>query len=231
MQDEDVRLNLSLGGLFFLLGSRRLLCLGGCSLQLGRIFSGRGTGLLTCNRNVVGMSKCLELLRFSPTSMLNDQPLQLLDRVEQVHTSAAIRVCWLEEPHVVPVEERVAHRQRSILPLLLIHCTVLLNVTVHSGHDLLLLRLALRLRVCILRLFNNVKVVGELVELLLAQGRAEIKHEGYGYHVEDVLVHVLAQFGHTLNQLVLCRDERMVLEVIHKVLLAMLAQKIELNLP
>ena len=59
---------------------------------------------------VVRLREVLELLRLGAGRVLEYQPLQLVDRVEEVDSTAAIGVCRLEEPHIVSIIQRRAHR-------------------------------------------------------------------------------------------------------------------------
>ena len=43
-------------------------------------------------------------------------------------------------------------------------------------------------------------------------------------------MHILAELGHTVYQLVLCRDQSMILEVIYKVFLTVFAKEVKLDL-
>ena len=151
--------------------------------------------------------------------MLQDQSLQLVDRAEEIHAAATVRICGLEEPHVVAIEERRPHRHGRTLSLLLTQLVVLLDVLVHVAQYVLLAALVRRLQVLLPILIDHVEVVGEFFELALAEGRAKVDDERDRNGIEDVLVQVLAQFRHGLYQVVLGRDQRMILEMIHQVLL------------
>ena len=62
---------------------------------------------------VVRLREVLELLRLGAGRVLEYQPLQLVDRVEEVDSTTAVGVCRLEEPHIVSIIQRRAHRYRS----------------------------------------------------------------------------------------------------------------------
>lgn len=116
---------------------------------------------------VVCVGEILELLGFGAGRMLQDQSLELVNRVEKVDTAAAIRVSRLEEPHVVPVVQRRAHRHCRRLSLLLTHLVVLLNALVHLTKYLLLTRLIFSIEVLVSELFHHIVVISELIELML----------------------------------------------------------------
>ena len=59
---------------------------------------------------VVRLREVLELLRLGAGRVLEYQPLQLVDRVEEVDSTATIGVRRLEEPHIVSIIQRRAHR-------------------------------------------------------------------------------------------------------------------------
>ena len=134
LQDEDVRFDISC------VHCRLLLLLVSITVSLVRICSvaaGRRSAILvivlrllsvrcTCRRvQVISLSKILELLSLCTRCVLEDQPLQLVDRVEEVDSAAAVGVCRLEKPHVVPIVKRRAHRDRRRLALLLTQLIVL----------------------------------------------------------------------------------------------------------
>ena len=58
--------------------------------------------------------------------MLKYQFLQLIYGVEQVDTTSSIGIGRLKKPHVVTVEERLAHRHARMLTLLLAERLVIL---------------------------------------------------------------------------------------------------------
>ena len=80
---------------------------------------------------VVCRSKSLKLLRLGPISVLHNQPLQLVDRIKQVDSAAAICIGWLEEPDVVAIEQCVPHAEGCISTLAFIICLILLYIAVH----------------------------------------------------------------------------------------------------
>ena len=86
------------------------------------------------------------------------------------------------------------------------------------------------LLVRLLKFLYHVEVVCELVEFLLAQRGAQIDDERDRNRIENVLVQILAELRHALNELVLRGDQSVVLEVINQVLLPVLAQEIKLHL-
>ena len=88
----------------------------------------------------------------------------------------------------------------------------------------------MQLVVLLFKLLYDVEEVAELVKLMLAHGRSQVDHKSDRNHAETILMQILTQFGHALNKLVLCSDQSMILKVIDKILLAMLAQEIELDL-
>ena len=53
---------------------------------------------------VVCCREGLKLLRLGSISVFQDQPFQLIYRVEQINTTTSVSISRLEEPHVVPVE-------------------------------------------------------------------------------------------------------------------------------
>ena len=65
------------------------------------------------------MGKVLKLFCLSAGRMLQDQSLQLINRIEKVDTSASVRVSWLEKPHVVSIIERRSHRYSGRFTLFL----------------------------------------------------------------------------------------------------------------
>ena len=180
--------------------------------------------------DVVGTSEVLELFRFSTRCVLHYQAFEHIDRVEKVDSTPSIRVRRLEQPHVVPVVKRLAHRESSIFALLLIHRAVLLDVAIHICDDFLAAFLTDSLLVGLLEFLDHVEVVGEFVEFLLAQSRAQVDDERDWNRIENVLVQILTKLGHALNELVLSGDQGMVLKVINQVFLPVLAQEVKLNL-
>ena len=55
---------------------------------------------------VVRLREVLELLRLGAGRVLEYQPLQLVDRVEEVDSTAAVGVRRLEKPHIVSIIQR-----------------------------------------------------------------------------------------------------------------------------
>ena len=179
---------------------------------------------------VVRLREVLELLCLGSGRVLEYQPLQLVDCVEEVDSAAAVGVRRLEEPHVVSIIECWAHRDCGRLALLLAQLVVLYNVGVHLTQNLFLCALVLCIQILILELLYHVEVICELVKLMLAKWRPQVYHEGDWDLVEYVLMQVFAELGHGLDELVFRGDQRMVFEVIHQVFLPMLPKEVELNL-
>ena len=155
----------------------------------------------TCRRTVqvVRLGKVLELLSLGSGGVLEDQSLKLVYCVEQVDSTAAVGVRWLEKPHIVPVVKRRAHGHCSRLALLLTHLVMLHDVGVHQTENFLLSVLVFSIQVLVLELLNHVEVVGEFVEPVLAKWRSQVYHEGDRYRIEHVLVQVLGKFGHRFD--------------------------------
>lgn len=130
----------------------------------------------------------------------------------------------------MPVKQRRAHGHCRRLALFLTQLVVLLDVLVHVAEDFLLVGFTISLQILLSEFLDHVEVVGELIELMLAKWRAQVEDKRYGDGVEDVLMQVFAQFGHGFNQVVLRRDQGMVLEVIYQILLPVLPKEVELNL-
>ena len=65
---------------------------------------------------------------------------------------------------------------------------------------------------------------------MLAKRCAQVYDESQWNRVEDILVEVLTEFRHALDEFILGGDQLMVLEVIHKILLAVFAKEIKLYL-
>lgn len=178
------------------------------------------------------MGEVLKLLSLGARCVLHYQLLQLLDRVEQVYASASIHVVRLEEPDVSAIEEGVPHEDRGILAFLFTEVVVSLYVLVHLGESLsLALTVISTLLELILELLHHVEVVAELVKFVLAKSRPQVDHECNRDRIENVYMEILTHLGHAVEEEIFSRDQVMILKVIHEVLLAMLAQEVELNLP
>ena len=162
--------------------------------------------------------------------MLHYQAFEHINRVEEVDSSASIRVGRLEQPHIVAIVERLSHCEGSILSLLLVHHAVLLDVSIHIGNDFLAALLTDGLLVRLLKFLYHVEVVCEFVEFLLTQRSAQIDNERDRNRIENVLVQILTELRHALDELILSCNQSMVLEVINQVLLPVLAQEIKLHL-
>ena len=80
---------------------------------------------------VIRMSKVLELFSLSAGCMLQDESLQLVNRIEKVDTSAPVRVSRLEKPHVVSIVQSRAHGHSGRLSLFLAQLIVLLYALIH----------------------------------------------------------------------------------------------------
>ena len=184
LEDEDVGLDVGR------VDDRRLL--GGRGGVHGTLLGNQGRSSTGCIQ-AVGMGEVLKLLRFGPRRVVHDQSLKLIDGVEQVDTAASVGVGRLKEPHVVPVEEGVLHREGRILPLLLAQSMVFLDVPVDLGKRFLATVLVLGLQEGILALFEHVEVVAEFVELVLAERRPQVDHKRDRDRIKAVLVQVLAQ--------------------------------------
>ena len=70
------------------------------------------------------------------------------------------------------------------------------------------------IEVRLLRLLDHVEVVMELVILCAAHGSPQIDYKCQRKVVKHILVEILTQLLHVVEQLVLCGDECMVLEMI-----------------
>ena len=68
---------------------------------------------------VIRMGKVLKLFCLSAGRMLQDQSLQLINRIKKVDTSAPVRVSRLEQPHIVSIIERRSHRHSGRFSLFL----------------------------------------------------------------------------------------------------------------
>ena len=49
---------------------------------------------------------------------------------------------------------------------------------------------------------------------MLAHGSSQVDHKSDRNHTETILMQILTQFWHTLNQFVFCSDQSMILKVI-----------------
>lgn len=67
-----------------------------------------------------------------------------------------------------------------------------MDVTVHIGYDFLATILTDSLLIRLFELFDHVEIVGELIKLLLTQGRAQVDNKSDWNRVEYILVQILA---------------------------------------
>ena len=136
--------------------------------------------------DVIGRCEALKLLGFGPGGILEEELLELVDRVEQIDASATIGISWLEEPHVGAVEEGVPHRDSGRLSHALSQLHMMLYVAVHRCQSFCFAWLISSLVVLIFVLFDDVEVVDELIKLILTERRPQVYHEGDRDDIEDI---------------------------------------------
>ena len=119
LQDEDIRFDIGC-----IHGWLLLVCIPRSLVHICRVAGCRCAILVTALHlrvvvvhswspatvQVVRLRKVLELLRLGAGRVLEYEPLQLVYRVEEVDSTAAVGVCRLEKPHIVPIIKRRAHR-------------------------------------------------------------------------------------------------------------------------
>ena len=112
LQNKDIGLDLCLADRLLL--GRWHTGAGLCRLWLHRLrllqlFRASSPRLLASDSDIVRMGKGLELFGLSAARVLHDEPLELVDRVEEVHAAPTIGISGLEQPHIVPIIEGLSH--------------------------------------------------------------------------------------------------------------------------
>ena len=114
LEHENVRFDAGGVGWLGLLGLG-IVCMTGSLASIGVIATRGCLGpilIINCrlssarSMQVIRMSKVLELFSLSAGCMLQDESLQLVNRIEKIDTAAPIRVSRLEKPHVVSIVQR-----------------------------------------------------------------------------------------------------------------------------
>lgn len=101
--------------------------------------------------------------------MLYNEAFQLIDWIKEMYAATSILVSRLKKPSVVSVVERITHCQSGVLALLLVHWTVLLDIPIHLGKYLLLLRVIGGFSVRVALFFYDMEVVYKFIEFLLTE--------------------------------------------------------------
>ena len=115
LQDEDIRFDIGC-----IHGWLLLVCIPRSLVHICRVAGCRCAILVTAFHlrvvvvhswspatvQVVRLRKVLELLRLGAGRVLEYEPLQLVYRVEEVDSTAAVGVCRLEKPHIMPIIQR-----------------------------------------------------------------------------------------------------------------------------
>lgn len=93
----------------------------------------------------------------------------MLNRIEEIYTSASIGIIWLEEPSVMTLEKSRAHRHLCILAFLFTKLVMLLNVAIHCLNNLIFRALILGVLERHFILIYHVEILAELVKFVLAK--------------------------------------------------------------